>query len=280
MATGDYAALKRAAATLAILITSRITLCSPIKVVREEKMSIARRRELKRQIAALSLQCARIGPVALSGNGILSQDESDDVLVACTVFLTSLRGEDDVALRTAKGCNRPPAHCENVGYLTFIDFLRGVLHGHCAASIVHDLALWGRQVVNLNPNTFNAVERAAYMGELDNIVQAQLGRNERYARNPGLVGPPMNQIQAMDWLFYHSAYALLEHGLANANVAPGTNIVLPQGQQTVDYNTYMDNVFAELAPEFRNNPNCKAFMSDRSRAATRAWKCYGKLMGA
>jgi hypothetical protein len=278
--TGNYAALKRGTATLAILIPRASSGFIPIKFAGEEEMSIARRRELKRQIAALSLQCARIGPVALTGNGILSQDESDDVLVACTAFLTSLRGEDDVALRTAKGCNRPPAHCENVGYLTFIDFLRGVLHGHCAASIVHDLALWGRQVVSLNPHTFNAVARTDYMAELDGLVQAQRGRNDRYARNPGLVGPPMNQVQAMDWLFYHSAYALLEYGLTNANVAPGTNIVLPQGQQTVDYNTYMDNVFAEMAPEFRNNPNCEAFMSDRSRAATRAWKCYGKLMGA
>ena len=112
---------------------------------------IDERRAVKRRFVELCVACAKIAPLAMTGNGVLSGSQTGNVTVAAGEFFTSLSEPEKVALRSAKGCDKPPDEAKQKEYLTLADFLKiptlSVDGAGCMAAFVHDLIAWGHQAI-------------------------------------------------------------------------------------------------------------------------------------
>lgn len=234
---------------------------------------IAERRAIKQRFVAMALNCAVAAPRAVTGNGVLTGTESGNVTVAAGTFYNGLDEDQIIALRTAKGCNRPPAGVEQPGYLTLADFLKiptlDVAGAGCMAAFVHDLVLWGKQVIALNPHSFSAADRDNFNTRILAAIQANLIDINVYKLNPKQYNEPSTPEEAMYWYLMDLAMILAEEkeeGLANWNKNKRPILAALNAR-----------VSKTVAAEFRNNPNIVALASEArfEQTARRAVTEYG-----
>src|SRR5262245_37425151 len=67
------------------------------------------------------------------------------------------------------------------------------------AAFVHDLVLWAREVLRLNPHTFTAQDRGNFDTAIQNAIQTGVTSIEDYKANPSKFGAPADADQALYW---------------------------------------------------------------------------------
>lgn len=215
---------------------------------------IDQRRDVKRRVVEIMVQCAEIGPIAITGNGILNGEQVGriTVLVAHN-FVNTLKAEDIDALKTAKGCRQPPPGLEDPSRRTLYEHImtptKSVSDAGCMAAFVHDGVLWAKQVAQANPNS--NINWPSYEVRIKSALNQLKVSNKQYFMNPGL-RDPQDSNQALYWLVYHAGQL---DGKPNAEI---------QFRQK----------FQSLPKELRNNANLQAFSNNYAKAVSLFEKYY------
>jgi len=215
---------------------------------------INQRRDVKRRVVEIMIQCAEIGPIAVTGNGILNGEQVGRITVLVVHnFVNGLTPEDIDALKTAKGCRQPPPGVEDLSRRTLYDHIitptKSVSDAGCMAAFVHDGVLWAKQVALANPNS--NINWPACQLRIDNALNQLKVSNKQYFLNPGL-RDPQDADQALYWLVYQAG----------------------QLEDTPNAQVQFRQKFNSLPKELRDNANVQAISNNFAKAVSLFEKYY------
>jgi hypothetical protein len=242
------------------------------------------RRDIKRRVVEIMVQCAEIGPRAVTGNGTLTPSEAGEVQrLVIHEFILRLSEADKITLRTAKGCTSPPAELENKDKRTLWDHIQtmqqNVTEVGCMAGFVHDGVLWAKQVAQQNPHS--NINWFQYQQRIDAAVRAVKLSLPQYAANPGQ-REPENVEESFYWLIFRAGAIHLEEPQL-AQYVPDDFFtkpkILPLAPQVTNFlKPRLEQDFNRLSKDFQINANLQELKKpEKSVPLFKTYYFEGKL---
>lgn len=244
----------------------------------KSKEVIAARRDLKRRFIQMVLECARLGPQGLSGNRTLNASQTGNVTIAAGSFYNGLSDVEKTTLRTAKGCNKPPKDVKQKGYLTLADFIKiptlNVQGAGCMAAFVSDLRLWGKQVIEKNPNTFAPQYKMTFDEGIAEAIKEGTVPIQEYKKNPMQYGEPTDNDQAFYWILLKFAMAVTNQ--PDRDTDDIKVVKSPDVKKLVK--AELDNLLRETPKEFLDSPNNRLLLNNYDKLVDLSHTNYGAFL--